>query len=172
MFFPLKLFFRALILISLPDNVKIWSQIYVTITPRPDLFLFQLPGLDEKKMKKLWLIEVQGDPSESIQRKQMSSMTHKASSPVVNIVFTLICFVSLDFEEYGRTDNMCENNYHYRPWLWVGRVNQENRTVVFNDPLGQFTLRPGEDLFWFIWFWILVTDRWTCLNIEIICGLL
>ena len=32
----------------------------------------------------------------------------------------------LDFEKwrmYERTD-MCENNDPYRPWLWVGRVDQ------------------------------------------------
>ena len=42
--------------------------------------------------------------------------------PVVNIVFT--CFIFLDFEKWQQTDNMCENNDHYRPWMWVGRVDQ------------------------------------------------
>ena len=23
-----------------------------------------------------------------------------------------------------RTDNTCENSDHYRPWLWVGRMDQ------------------------------------------------
>ena len=40
-------------------------------------------------------------------------------SPVATIVFC--CFVLLDLKS---TDNMCENNDHYRPWLWVGRVDQ------------------------------------------------
>ena len=37
-------------------------------------------------------------------------------SPVVNIVLLEICFVFLDFEQWGRTDgrtdNTCENNDH------------------------------------------------------------
>ena len=36
--------------------------------------------------------------------------------------FLLFCFSR--FEKWGRTDNMCENNDPYRPWLWVGRVDQ------------------------------------------------
>ena len=32
------------------------------------------------------------------------------------------------FEKWGRTDgrteDMCENNDPYQPWLWVGRVDQ------------------------------------------------
>ena len=30
----------------------------------------------------------------------------------------------LDFVKCWRMDNMCENNDNYRPWLWVGRVDQ------------------------------------------------
>ena len=37
--------------------------------------------------------------------------------------FLLICFSR--FEKWGRTDNMCEYNDPYRPWLWVGRVDQK-----------------------------------------------
>ena len=46
--------------------------------------------------------------------------------------FLLFCFSR--FEKWGgrtdvrtdrRTDNMCENNYLYRQWLWVGRVDQK-----------------------------------------------
>ena len=47
-------------------------------------------------------------------------MIHSARptvSPVANIVL-------LDFEKLGRTDDMCENNDPFRPWLWVGRVDQ------------------------------------------------
>ena len=32
-------------------------------------------------------------------------------------------FALLDFEKWGRTD-VCANNCPYRPWLWVGRVDQ------------------------------------------------
>ena len=53
--------------------------------------------------------------------RQVSSMIHSAIptvSPVVNIVFAgnLFCFAR--FWKMGkniRTDNMCENNDHYRP---------------------------------------------------------
>ena len=44
-------------------------------------------------------------------------------TPVANIVFC--CFVFLDLKSGdGRTDNMCEHNDPYRPWLWIGRVDQ------------------------------------------------
>ena len=38
-------------------------------------------------------------------------------------------FVLLDFEKWGRTDDMRENNDPYRPWLWVGRVDQNKGTM-------------------------------------------
>ena len=52
--------------------------------------------------------------------------THTVS-PVANIVFC--CFVlpdlkSADGRTDERTDNICENNDYYRPWLWVRRVDQ------------------------------------------------
>ena len=37
--------------------------------------------------------------------------------------FLLFCFARS--EKRGWTDNMCENNDPYRPWLWVGRVDQK-----------------------------------------------
>ena len=44
-------------------------------------------------------------------------------SPIANIVFC--CFVLLHLKSGdGRTDNMCENNDPYWPWLWAGRVDQ------------------------------------------------
>ena len=52
-------------------------------------------------------------------------MIHSARpivTPVANIFFC--CFVFLDLKSGdGRTDNMCENNYSYRSWLTVGRVD-------------------------------------------------
>ena len=43
--------------------------------------------------------------------------------PVASIVFCR--FIFLDFKStYVRTDNMCQNNDPYRPWLWIGRVDQ------------------------------------------------
>ena len=40
--------------------------------------------------------------------------------------FVLFCetLKSGDGSTDGRTDNTCENNDHYRPWLWVGLVDQ------------------------------------------------
>ena len=64
--------------------------------------------------------------------REVSSMIHSARPivmPAVTIVFC--CFVFLDLKSGDgvrrdvRTDNMCENNDPYRPWLWVGRVDQK-----------------------------------------------
>ena len=52
--------------------------------------------------------------------RQVSSMNHSARptvSPVVNIVFAWNLFC---FEKWGRTDNMCKNNDHYRAAVTVG----------------------------------------------------
>ena len=52
-------------------------------------------------------------------------MIHSARptvSPGSEHCFLLLCFSR--FEMWGRTDNMCENNDPYRPWFWVGRVDQ------------------------------------------------
>ena len=43
--------------------------------------------------------------------------------------FQLFCFFR--FEKWGRTDNMCDNNDPYRPWLWVGRVDQQELIQCF-----------------------------------------
>ena len=54
--------------------------------------------------------------------RQVSSMIHSAKH-------CFLCFVVLDLKSGdGRTDNTCENNYHYWPWLWVGRVDQQKET--------------------------------------------
>ena len=53
-------------------------------------------------------------------------MIHSARpivSPVANFVFCRFVFLDLKSGD-GQTDNMCENNDPYRPWLWVGRVDQ------------------------------------------------
>ena len=68
-------------------------------------------------------------------------MIHSAKptvSPVAKIVFCFFCLIR--FEKWGRTDgrrtdgrtdvrtdDICENNDPYRPWLWVGRVDQQIR---------------------------------------------
>ena len=69
--------------------------------------------------------------------RQVSSMIHSArptDPPAVNIVFAwnLFCFARFwEVETYLRTDNMCKNNDHYRPWLWVGRVDQKIKLIKF-----------------------------------------
>ena len=58
----------------------------------------------------------------------MIHLARPTVSPVVNIVFTWQLFGYARFwavRTYVRTDNLCENNDHYRPWLWVGRVVQK-----------------------------------------------
>ena len=69
------------------------------------------------------------------QTRQVSSMIHSARptvSPVANIiVFALICFVCEKWGRTdGRTDDMRKNNDHYRPWLWVGLVDQLQLRIV------------------------------------------
>ena len=37
---------------------------------------------------------------------------------------SLVSFILLDFKK-ARTDDMCDSNYQYRLWLWVGQVDQK-----------------------------------------------
>ena len=48
----------------------------------------------------------------------------------------LLLFCFSRFEKWGRTD-MCENNDLYRPWLWVGQVDQQNMLHQWSTRLGQ-----------------------------------
>ena len=53
----------------------------------------------------------------------MIHSTRPTVSPETIIIFC--CFVLLDLKSGDeRTDNMCKNSDHYRPGLWVGRVDQ------------------------------------------------
>ena len=59
-------------------------------------------------------------------------MIHSARPTVLPEVITilagkLICFIlkSEDRRKDLCTDNTCENGDHYRPWLWVGPVDQK-----------------------------------------------
>ena len=73
-----------------------------------------------------YLSNLQGYFSGLVLTRHVSSKIHSARptvSPVATIIFYL--FVLLDLKSGdGRTDNMCKNNDHYRPGLWVGRVDQ------------------------------------------------
>ena len=68
----------------------------------------------------------------------VSSMIHSARPTVPTVMITLfsleLCFVLWDFEKW-RTDNMCKKSDHYRPWLWVGLVDQYDGTKchVYED---------------------------------------
>ena len=57
-------------------------------------------------------------------------MIHSARPTIWWTLFSFeICFVFLNFEKWGRTeertDNMSENSDYYQPWLWGGRVDQQ-----------------------------------------------
>ena len=55
----------------------------------------------------------------------VSSMIHSARPMVTPAAKIAFCFVFLDLKSGDvRTDNMCENNDPYRPWL--GRVDQQS----------------------------------------------
>ena len=87
-----------------------WSQKYCLPQTGSALWVFRLEV-------KLWIL------SKLKRTRQVSSMIHSARptfSPVTNIAFAwnLFCF------EKVRTDDMCKNNDHYWPWLWVGLVDQ------------------------------------------------
>ena len=61
-------------------------------------------------------------------------MIHSARAivtPVANIVSIWKAFEHLKSGD-GRTDNMCENNDPYRPWLWVVRVDQWGSHKILN----------------------------------------
>ena len=75
--------------------------------------------------------------------RQVSSMIHSARpivTPVTNIVFCYFVFLDLKSGNRctkGRSENMCENNDPYRPWLWVGRMDQYRQ-----DMCHQWSIRP------------------------------
>ena len=83
-------------------------------------------------------------------------MIHSARptiSPVANIVFAwnLFCFARIwKVGMEVRTDNMCENNDHYRPWLWVGLVDQKTifvkHTAMIFNIIGMYNLELYNDI--------------------------
>ena len=57
----------------------------------------------------------------------------RPSVAISEYCFLLFCFLDLksgDGRRDGRTDNMCKNNDLYRPWLWVGRVDQNRKFLL------------------------------------------
>ena len=50
--------------------------------------------------------------------------THSPASSYHFFHLNLVLFCEILKSGEGRTDNMCENSDHYRPWLGVGLVDQ------------------------------------------------
>ena len=75
-------------------------------------------------------------------KKKGPSMIHSARPTVPPLAITSLAWKLFCFERFwkvdGRTDNTCENNDHYWPWLWVGRVDQ-----FFYKKRGLFRKRKG-----------------------------
>ena len=73
------------------------------------------------------------------------SQTHSHASS--EHCFLLFCFARsekwgrTDERMNGRTDNIFENNDYYRPWLWVGRVDQLIVLKYYNLLLIQWPLK-------------------------------
>ena len=59
----------------------------------------------------------------NITRQLVSSMIHSAK-PIVTPVANIVSIVLFFYISKVGTNNMWENNDPYRPWLWVGRVDQ------------------------------------------------
>ena len=83
-------------------------------------------GVCETPGHEFWLMtEFHEKGNIMIHDKTESSMIHSAN-PQSGRQWRIV-FVLLDFEKCGRTDGQtCVNirSNHYRPWLWVGRVDQ------------------------------------------------
>ena len=105
-----------------PIHMQTWAQTWkITIFSISTAVVFFW-----QQMKKSTLAIEAGRFGKVRRTRQVSSMIHSARptvSPVVSIVFASNLFCFARFWKVG-TDNMYENNYHYRPWLWVGRVDQ------------------------------------------------
>ena len=55
-------------------------------------------------------------------------------SPVVNVMNIVFAWNLFCFKKWGtdgRTEDVCKNNDHYRPRLWVGRVDQKQQKTMF-----------------------------------------
>ena len=73
--------------------------------------------------------------------------THNSTSSD-HYTWKLVCFARL--WKWGRTDDICENSDHYRPWLLLGQVDQYSCSYgIFTyvrdqiDPLGRSQFWPG-----------------------------
>ena len=76
----------------------------------------------------------QPDPN---QTRQVLSMIHSARSTVPpssdhysHLKVVLICEILKVVPTTCETDDMRENSDHYRPWLWVGLVDQKANQII------------------------------------------
>ena len=125
------------------DNWLIWKSIWII---RPDS-----AKIGQKRTPEIFLSE-RGDFAEvkawrsrgHIRSHQWSIRTDPQSRPV-----EVTIFIIRHFEKWGQTDvqtevwqdDICEYSDHYRPWLWVGRVDQyqkSNIALLFFEPPSLF----------------------------------
>ena len=84
--------------------------------------------LENKKWYKTWVIH---DPL---------GKTHSPSSSDRGFQLKFALLWKVGTRTYVQTEYMCENSYHYRPWLWVGRVDQLHLLVWSLCALGYISL--------------------------------
>ena len=95
----------------------------------------------------------------NIQKQDKCQQWSTRSDPQSRQQWTLfsleVCFVRYwkvgtdvrtDGQTDRRTDNMCHNNYRYRPRLWVGQVDQKYSTFQFSKHIS-ITLRSIQWLY-------------------------
>ena len=78
--------------------------------------------------------------------RRESSMIHSARSTVTPVAITILAWTFDFFWTFGRTYRRgtykWENSDHYRPWLWVDLVDQQDRSRQWSTwPAIQITLR-------------------------------
>ena len=83
-------------------------------------YLWNLRIISRKASTELFLRKKKPDKTGVI--NDPLGQTHSLASSEHCFHFVLFCQILKSGNE--RTDNMYKNNYPYRPWLWVGRVDQ------------------------------------------------
>ena len=100
-----------------PQSRPVVITIFTHVVPRPSVCPSVRPSVRPAQNFK---IQRQSLPAGTVGWPSGSLMT-----PVLFIFYSRdVCFVLQDFEKWRWMDNTCENNYHFRPGLWVGQVDQ------------------------------------------------
>ena len=84
--------------------------------------------------------------------RHVSSMIPSARPivpPIAIIIFNRHLFCFAIFWNVGTDGNMCKNNDHYRPGLWVGRVDQFSSFALNNTV--SFISRPEKNSLYLNW---------------------